>query len=111
MLLGEGEVDVRGVLELGVEVEEFSAKVGKVFVDAAVAALSKDVVPGDAGGETVEDESAEKAVLGVRDKVLNLTGSTGEDGREAGAFDIDVFPVFAAVVGDGFVLKSLAKAL
>ena len=56
LLLLEGEDDVRGVLELGVEVEEFRAKAGKVFVDAAVSALGKDVVPGDAGGKAVEDE-------------------------------------------------------
>ena len=67
LLIGEGEDDVGSVLKFSVEVEEFCAQVGKVFVDAAVSALGKDVVPCDAGGETVEDESAEKAVLGVRD--------------------------------------------
>ena len=56
LLFGEGEDDVRGVLELCVEVEIFRAQVGKVLVDAAVAALGKDVVPGNAGGKAVEDE-------------------------------------------------------
>ena len=111
LLFGEGEDDVRSVLKLGVEVEEFRAKAGKVFVDAAVSALGKDVVPGDAGGKAVEDKSAEKAVLGVRDEILNLAGRAGEDGREAGAFDVDVFPVFAAGVGYGLVLERLAEAL
>ena len=81
------------------------------MVDVPLTALGEDVVPGDAGGEAVEDEAAEKAVLGVRDKVLDLAGRAGEDGREAGAFDIDVLPVFATGVGNGFVLESLAEAL
>ena len=67
LLLGKGEDYIRSVLELCVKVEVFRAQAGKVFVDAAVSALGKDVVPGDAGGKAVEDESAEKAVLGVRD--------------------------------------------
>lgn len=67
-------------------------------------------MPGDAGGEAIEDESAEKAVLGVRDKVLDLAGCAGEDGGKTGALDVDVFPVLAAGVGDGLVLEGLAEA-
>ena len=67
-------------------------------------------MPGDSGGEAVEDESAEKAVFGVCNEVLDLAGRTGQDGREAGTFDVDVFPVLAAGVGDGLVLESLTEA-
>ena len=79
LLLGEGEDDVRGILELCIEIEELCAQIGKVLVDATVSALGKNVMPGDAGRETVEDKSAEKAVLGVCDKVLDLAGRAGED--------------------------------
>lgn len=50
LVLSEGEDDVWGVLELCVEVKEFRAQIGEVFVDAAIAAFGKDVVPGDTGG-------------------------------------------------------------
>lgn len=40
-----------------------------IAVDAAVTALGKDIVPGNAGGKAVEDESAEKTVFCVRDEV------------------------------------------
>ena len=110
LVFGEGENDIRGILEFRVEVEEFCAQGSKVFVDVAIAAFGKDVVPSDTGRKAVEHESAEKTVLGVGDKVLDLAGRAGEDGRQAGALDVDVLPVFATGVGDGLMLECLTEA-
>lgn len=108
---GQGELDGRGVLECMVESQELFAQGVKVFVQGLSGAFVKDVVPFGFLVQVVEEEAAEQAVLYVGHEVDHLLRGAGEYGGKAGLFHLDVFPLAAAEVGDGFVVKGFAEAV
>ena len=100
-MFGEDAVEVVVVLAGGCEV---------VF-KGVVAGFGEDVVPDKFGVEVVEEESAEEAVLRIGDEVQDLPGRAGEDCGQSQVLDVNIFPVFAADVGDGFVVECFAEAV
>ncbi len=109
---GEAETDV-GLEsgEYGVEVSVFFSPGGELVFERVVLRVGEDVVPDEPGVEAVKDEAAEEAVLRVGDEVENLAWGAGEDCGEAWGFDADIFAVFAADVGDVFVVECFAEAV
>ena len=107
----EVEGDFTGLAKNVVEVVELDAQTLEVVVGRAAIGLGEDVLPLQAGGEVVEHKAAEKAVLGICDEVLDLFGCAGEEGAQAGVLEVDILAVFAADVGDVFVVEGLAEAV
>ena len=105
------EGDFTDLAQNVVEVVELVAQALEVVVGRATIGLGEDVLPLQAGGEVIEHKPAEKAVFGIRNEVLDLFGSAGEEGAQAGVLEVDVFAVFAADVGDVFVVESFAEAV
>ncbi len=94
-----------------VEVVELGAQALEVVVSCAAIGLGEDVLPLQAGGEVVEHKAAEKAVLGIRDEVLDLLGRAGEQATQPRVLEVDVFSVFSADIGDVLVVEGLAEAV
>ena len=67
-----------------VEVVELVAQDLEAVVGRAAIGFGEDVLSLQVGGEVVEHESAEKAVYGVGDEVLDLLGRAGEEAAQAG---------------------------
>lgn len=107
----EVEGDFSHFAEHVVEVVELGAEAAEVVVGRAAVGFGEDVLPLQAGGEVVEHEAAEKAVLGIRDEVQDLLGRAGEKAAEARVLEVDVFAVFAADVGDVLVVEGFAEAV
>ncbi len=59
---------------------------------------SEDIFPFIVANEVVEQEAAEKAVLGVGNEALDLLGCAGEDAADAGLVDADKLTILAADV-------------
>lgn len=94
-----------------VEVVELGAQAPEVVVGRAAVGFGEDVLPLQGGGEIVEHEAAEKAVLGIRDEVLDLLGRAGEQATQPRVLEVDVFAVFSADIGDVLVVEGLAEAV
>ena len=108
---GQGKLDGRSVLEGMVEGQELLAEGIEVLVQGLSRAFVKDVNPFGFFVQIVEEEAAEKAVLYVGHEVDHLLRGAGEDGGEAGLFHLDVFPLAAAEVRDGFVVEGFAETV
>ena len=106
----EGETDVLGLFEDGVEVVELPAECLKMFIKGGVGVGAEHIVPDEAEVEEVEDEAAKKAVLGIGDEVEDLSRRTGEERREARILYVHVFSILASDVGYGLVVECLAEA-
>lgn len=98
-------------VELLVEVEEAEADVIEDFVERGTVATRKYIDPLQPEVDVVEDETREKAVLGIGNQGGYLAGRSGEDGRQTGPQQLDELPVLAAGVGYGFVVEGLAEAI
>ena len=107
----EGETDVLGLFEDGVEVVELPAECLKMFIKGGVGVGAEHIVPDEAEVEAVEDEAAKKAVLGIGDEVEDLSRRTGEERREARIIYVHVFSILASDVGYGLVVECLAEAV
>ena len=100
-MFGEDAVEVVVVLAEGCEV---------VF-KGVVAGFGEDVVPDEFGVEVVEEEAAEETIFRICYEVQDLSGRAGEDRGQSRVLDVHIFPVFAADVGDGFVMECFAEAV
>lgn len=107
----EVEGDFSHFAEHVVEVVELGAETAEVVVSRAAIGFGEDVLPLQRSGEVVEHKTTEKTVLGVCDEVLDLLGRAGEEATQPGVLEADVCAVFAADIGDVFVVEGLAEAV
>ena len=112
LLLG-GEREANGVClaQTAVELEEPAAQPTETAVHGLALYGGKDIVPHGAQGQVIEQEAREEAVLGIGYQRGNLPGCAAEQHRQAGLGYLYVFAVFAAVIGNGFVVEGFAKAV
>ncbi len=68
-----------------------------------VGAAAEDIVPDETEVEDIEDEAAEESVLGIGDKVEDLTGRSCEQGR-LGLFHIDLLLAGGIVLGEAVLV-------
>lgn len=73
------------------------AKMLEILVDSVVGG-GEDVEPFEDKTFVVEDEAAEETVFGIGDERENLTGSAGEQSREARTGELDKLTVFATCI-------------
>lgn len=59
----------------------------------------------------VEDETAEQAVFSIGNKRKDLAGRTRQKSREARSGKFDKLSIFAASVGNHFVMERLAETV
>ena len=81
-----------------VEVVEALAQGLEESISGVWSSASEDIFPFIVANEVVEQEAAEKAVLGVGNEALDLLGCAGEDAADAGLVDADKLAVLAADV-------------
>ena len=94
----EGEADVLGLFEDGVEVVELLTKCLKMFVKRGVGVGAEHVVPDKAEIKEVEDETAEQTVLGIGYEVQDLSGCPCQERGKTWGLDVHIFTVLAADV-------------
>ena len=111
MLRGYPEADRVDRLQCGVKVLVFLAKIQEVIIQRGEVIVCEDIVPDEAGGKAVENESREEAILGIGNEVLNLARCAGKDGGETRVLDFRQFMVFAAIIGYLLVVISLTEVV
>lgn len=111
LLSRETDLDAGVLLQAVIKGEELTAEDFEMVVQGLPVTFVQDIEPDEGFVQAIEEETGEETVLYAGHQVGNLLGRSGEDGRDTGLLDADIFPFRAAKVGDGLVLEALAEAL
>lgn len=111
LLCRETDLDAGVLLQAVIKGEELTAEDFEMVVQGLPVTFVQDIEPDEGFIQAIEEETGEETVLYAGHQVGNLLGRSGEDGRDTGLLNADIFPFRAAKVGDGLVLEALAEAL